>query len=231
VASNRTFRQLRFVRPPASCELILVRHGESEPARENASFPLVDGQGDPALSPEGEEQASRVCERLGGEAIDAVYVTTLRRTVQTAAALTAQLGLEPRVERDLREVHLGDWEGGVYRQKVLEGDPIALAMAREQRFDVIPNAEPRSAFSKRVRAAVERIAVAHPDERVAVFTHGGVIGEILSLATGARPFAFLGADNASISHVVVNGDEWVLRRFNDTSHLEHELTARPEPLS
>lgn len=208
-----------------------MRHGESQPAVEGKPFPLVDGQGDPVLSEEGEDQAVRVCRRLSGEPIDAIYVTTLRRTVQTAAALAEALGLEPRVERDLREVHLGDWEGGVYRQKVLEGDPTALEMAKEQRFDVIPNAEPREAFAKRVRTAVERLAADHADERVAVFTHGGVIGEILAQATGARPFAFLGADNASISHVVVRGDDWVLRRFNDTSHLESELTTRPEPLS
>lgn len=208
-----------------------MRHGESEPAVEGQSFALVDGQGDPALSSEGEDQAAQVCGRLAGEQIDAIYVTTLRRTAQTAVALAAALGIEPAIERDLREVHLGDWEGGVYRQKVLQGDPTALQMAKEQRFDVIANAEPREAFAKRVRVAVERLATAHADQRVAVFTHGGVIGEILAQATGARPFAFLGADNASISHVVVHGDEWVLRRFNDTSHLVGELTTGPEPLS
>jgi probable phosphoglycerate mutase len=47
-----------------------------------------------------------------------------------------------------------------------------------------------------------------------------VIGTILSIATGGRPFAFIGADNASISQLIVSGDGWSLRRFNDTAHLE-----------
>ena len=78
---------------------------------------------------------------------------------------------------------------------------------------------------------VERIASTHPDQRVAVFAHGGVIGQILAIATGSRPFALSGADNASISHLVVAGDRWVLRRFNDTGHLDPALTVRAAPLS
>jgi probable phosphoglycerate mutase len=75
------------------------------------------------------------------------------------------------------------------------------------------------------------MAADHPDQRVAVFTHGGVIGEILHQATGSEPFAFLGADNGSISHIVVTDDRWVLRRFNDTSHLQRAMTTGPEPLT
>ena len=70
-----------------------MRHGQSAPYREGYPFPLVDGQGDPALSPLGEWQAQQVADRLAGIAIDAVYVTTLRRTHQTAAPLLARLGL------------------------------------------------------------------------------------------------------------------------------------------
>jgi probable phosphoglycerate mutase len=39
---------------------------------------------------------------------------------------------------------------------------------------------------------------------------------IASHATGLR---FSGAANGSITHLVVNGDEWTVRCFNDTSHL------------
>jgi probable phosphoglycerate mutase len=211
--------------------LLLVRHGESEVVTAGQSFPLLDGQGDPALSPEGVAQAAEVCARLEGEDIDAIYVSPLRRTAETAEPLAGRLGIAPVVDRDLREVHLGEWEGGVYREKVIEGDPLGLRILAEQRWDVIPGAEPAGGFSRRVRGAVERIAAAHPDQRVAVFAHGGTIGEILHQATGSQPFAFVGADNASISHVVVSDNHWILRRFNDTSHLSARLTARPQPLT
>lgn len=215
----RVFRQSRFTTPPGACELVLVRHGESEPLVEGNPFPLVDGHGDPALAPEGEVQAERVGERLSIEPIAAIYVTTLRRTHQTAAPLAARLGLTPVVEPDLREVHLGDWEGELFRQKVADGDPIVVQMFTEQRWDAIPGAERAEAFAARVRAGISRIAAAHPDQRVAVVAHGGVIGEVLAQTTGSRPWAFVGADNASISRLVVAPDRWVLRGFNDTVHL------------
>ncbi|MST35330.1 histidine phosphatase family protein, partial [Acidimicrobiaceae bacterium USS-CC1] len=127
----------------------------------------------------------------------------------------------PQLEADLREVYLGEWEGGAYRRHAAEGHPIARRVLAEERWDVIPGAERAADFDARVRAGIGRIARRHPDELVAAVTHGGVIGSVLAQATGSRPFAFVGADNASISLVVVAGDRWLLRVFNDTGHLTH----------
>jgi probable phosphoglycerate mutase len=228
----RVLRQWRFQPPPGATEILLVRHGESEPATEGQSFALLDGQSDPALAPEGEAEAEQVCERLASEHIDAIWVSTLRRTAQTAAPLARRLALTPVVDADLREVFLGEWEGGgLFRQRVTDQHPVAIRMFEEQRWDVIPGAEPAAPFAARVRAAIERIAAAHPDQRVAAFAHGGTIGEILHQTTDSRPFAFMGADNASISHIVVTEQRWILRRFNDTTHLQRAMTAAPEPLT
>jgi probable phosphoglycerate mutase len=71
-----------------------------------------------------------------------------------------------------------------------------------------------------VRAAIERLAAAHAGHRLAVFTDGGVIGQALALASGSRPFAFLSAGNGSISRLVVTGQHWFIRGFNDTAHLD-----------
>ncbi|MFC3118092.1 histidine phosphatase family protein [Jhaorihella thermophila] len=68
--------------------------------------------------------------------------------------------------------------------------------------------------------ALFRMAARHADQRVAAFVHGGVIGAALSLATGARPFAFLGAANGSISRLVIHGTTMSLRSYNDCAHLE-----------
>ena len=222
-----SYRQRRFRQPDGATSIVLVRHGESEPAVPGAPFPLVDGHGDPALAPNGEVQARAVGARLAAEELDALYVTTLRRTGQTAAPLVALIGLEPTVEPDLREVHLGDWEGGLYRQKAAAGDPIIDRMVAEQRWDVIPGAEPTEVLHARVEGAINRIAAAHRGGRVAVFTHGGVIGAALALASGSRALAFVGCDNGSISQIVVFGDQWYVRRVNDTSHLAGGLD-RPD---
>ena len=220
-ASLEGVRQTRYEPPPGATVVVLLRHGESEAAHPDRPFPLVDGHGDPPLHPNGHAQAERAGARLARERVDAIYVTSLRRTHETAAPLAAALGLEPRVEPDLREVHLGDWEGGLFRFHVAAGHPAALQMRAEQRWDAIPGAEPRDVLHARTQAALQRIVAAHPDGRVVVVAHGGVIGHLLHHAAGSEPFAFLGADNASISELVVTAEgQQIVRRFNDSSHLD-----------
>ncbi|MDI2032256.1 histidine phosphatase family protein [Saccharopolyspora sp. TS4A08] len=229
--SEVEYRQSAFAPPAGATDILLVRHGESAPAVPGRPFDLVDGQGDPELAPAGREHAEHVGRRLAAEPLDALYVTTLRRTAETAAPLAARLGLAPRVEKDLREVHLGEFEGGLFRQKVAQNDPIIQRMHAEGRWDVIPGAETSEALRERVTGAIERLAAAHPDQRIAVFTHGGVIGEVMSIASGSLPLAFLGASNGSISQIVVSGGRWIVRRFNDTAHLSGGLDQQPAALS
>jgi probable phosphoglycerate mutase len=218
--------------PDAVTDVLLVRHGEVVPADPEHPHPLLDdGQGDPPLSPLGRVQAEAVGGRLGGAGVDAVYVTTLRRTQETAQPLLDATGLEPRVERDLRELHLGEWEDGLVLQRLARGDPVAARVVAEQRWDLIPGAEPAVALAARVRGALERIAAVHPGERVAVFTHGGVIAQALALATDSPPFAFLSGRNASLSQLVLAGERWVVRRFNDTAHLADDLSRVGVPLT
>lgn len=216
----KEYRQHKFELPEGATDMLLVRHGESRAATPDDPFPLVNGHGDPELAPQGQEQAVAVGQRLKDLPVSAVYVTNLRRTAETAAPLCAHLGITPAVEPDLREVHLGEWEGGLFRIKVHENDPLYQQMQQEQRWDVIPGAESTEALNARVFAGLQRIAARHPNALVVLVVHGGVIGHILAHATGARPFAFNGCDNGSISRIVMLNGEVVVRGFNDITHLQ-----------
>lgn len=222
------YGQKPFEAPPGATEILLVRHGQSAPFVEGEPFPMVDGQGDPPLTEHGHWQAEQVGERLAGLSIGAVYVTTLQRTHQTAAPLAARLGLEPIVEADLREIHLGEWEGGLFRVKAAQGDPKMVEANARQEWGVIPGGERSDDLRARVRAGIERIHARHPGERVVAVSHGGAIGAVLAEASGANTFAFAAADNGSISHLIVLGDRWIVRRYNDTGHLAGELSAQAE---
>jgi len=219
VTAPRSFSQRPYVGPPGSTELLLVRHGASADSVEGESFELVEGQSDPALSEVGRHQAELVGQRLALEPFDGIYVSTLQRTAQTAAPLVERTGVAPQVDADLREVYLGEWEGGLLRQKAADRDPMFEALLREQRWDVVPGAESRAVFGGRLCRAVERIATTHPGGRVVVFSHGAAIGEILAQASSSMPFAFLNTDNASISRIVVTPERWIVRGYNDTGHL------------
>jgi probable phosphoglycerate mutase len=215
------YPQRSFAVPPDATEVILLRHGASAHAVPGEPFPLVDGCADPALAPEGVEQARAAARRLSGERVDALFVTTLQRTRQTAAPLAEATGLEPRVVGDLRETMLGDWEGGEFRIRFNRGDPLVARIFAEERWDVIPNAEPMEDFAERVKRGLDQVVGETGPGRVAVaVVHGGVIGELCRQATASRAFAFVHSDNCSISRIVAFADgRLLLRSFNDTAHL------------
>jgi probable phosphoglycerate mutase len=218
--ARRTYRQVRFERDARATEILLVRHGESAVADLAHPFALVDGRGDPELSPEGRAQAEAVCARLARLEIAAIYVTPLRRTVETAAPLARALKIDPVVEPGLVEVHMGEWEGGLYRERIATRDPLSVRIFSEQRWDVIPGAESNETLTARTTAAIGRIAAAHPGSTVVAVSHAAAIASVLAATAASRPFAFVSVDNASISSIVVDSDRQTLRRFNDTSHLD-----------
>jgi probable phosphoglycerate mutase len=222
MSDSVNYAQRRFALPPNATEVTLLRHGATVDAVPGEPFPLSDdGHGDPPLSAVGEAQAQAACARLAAAPPSLLTVTTLHRTHQTAAPLVAATGLQPLVVPELREVHLGDWEAGEWRIRMAHADPIALRVLAEQRWDVIPGAEDFDSFGTRVRAGLHRVAAAAgPGARAVAIVHGGVIGELCRQATGSRPFAFVHAENCSLTRLIVWPDGGVtMQGFNDTAHL------------
>ena len=211
--------QRPFGLPEGASELVLVRHGSSVWSADG-DVELMGGQHDPPISEEGHRQADAVARRLGEETLRGLFVTPLRRTAETAQPLAERLGLEAVVVGDLREVHLGEWEGE-WNVRMARRDPLATEIFAAERWDVIPGAEPMEEFAERIRRGMDQVALdIGPDSSGVVFLHAGVIAEICRQATGSTGFAFLYAENCSISRVLrLDSGRWALRSFNDTSHL------------
>jgi 2,3-bisphosphoglycerate-dependent phosphoglycerate mutase len=213
--------QRPFVLPEGATEVMLVRHGSSARQQGEEGVDLIDGHSDPPLDDAGLRQAEAVAARLARWRTDQLFVTPLRRTSQTAAPLAGRLGRTPVVVPELREVNLGDWEGQL-NSRVANGDELSKEIFAAERWDVIPNAEPMDAFSDRVHRGMAHLVEAVGPQGVAVaFVHGGVIAEACRQATGSKAFAFLYAENASITRLVrMASGRWALISFNDTAHLE-----------
>lgn len=180
---------------------------------------MLDGHGDPPLSDLGHWQAQRVGDRLAVEPISAIYTSSLVRTKQTANPLATASGLIPQEVPALREIFLGEGEGGLLRQWVAEGHPIIQKMFSQRDWGVIPGAESAEELTARCSTALAEVAERHRDEVVAVFVHGGVIGALVGHALRTSAFAHAGSRHTGITHLVITSDRWILRSFNDAGHI------------
>lgn len=89
--------------------IYLIRHGQTT---SNVRHILDSNPPGAHLSDLGREQAAGLVAAFDGVDLDAVYVSSLRRTGETAEPLALARGIDP-VELDgLREIEAGSWEGG-----------------------------------------------------------------------------------------------------------------------
>ena len=87
--------------------LLLIRHAETTANAERLLDMAPPGTD---LSERGRVQAEQLVEALADVPVDAIYVSDLVRTQQTAAPLAAERGLPPLVRPGVREIQAGEYE-------------------------------------------------------------------------------------------------------------------------
>jgi broad specificity phosphatase PhoE len=163
--------------------LFLVRHGETMANREYRYI----GTRDDLLNTSGQTQAIQLAEALSVLPIAAVYSSPLQRTLNTALPIAARHSLDVQRVDDLRECDFGTWEG-LSRAEVIERSPEDSQRLREweQNTSIAPpEGESFETLQQRVAAAVERLALEHPDQAIVLVSHVGPIKVLLSTALGA----------------------------------------------
>jgi broad specificity phosphatase PhoE len=202
--------------------LLLARHGESVWNAERR----FQGSTDVALSARGRAQAEALGRGLRGYRVRAAYVSPFSRAVETAELALRGSGVAPTVVEELRELSLGTWEGCTVDEiRAQHGDPY-VAWVRAPHDCPPPGGEPLPVVSARVRAALDRIAAAHPrGDDVLVVAHGGVISVYACHLLGCsyNDLWRLRVDNASLT--VVRPPRLV--SLNETGHLGGDLAPAP----
>ena len=122
--------------------------------------------------------------RLQHLPLAALYATKLQRTRETAAT-AALLGCAVDVDPDLHEVHLGAWEGGLFRRKVA-GSIRSISRCSASSAGMLSLVGKALRLSTRASAGPRSSPPGHPDTMIAAFVHGGVIAHLLHLATGSE---------------------------------------------
>jgi probable phosphoglycerate mutase len=212
---NRFFFDALLIGGDAT-RLYLVRHAQSQ---SNTGEDLTTG--DPDLTEVGYEQAKRLGDRLSRQRLDAIYASPLRRCQETAGAIAdAAGGLEVIPKADLREVDTGAADLDIRVLPAAEQSKIAERVISEGTWDAFPGGEGSAPARARITAVMDEIVAENPARRVAVVVHAGFIQTYISLILGLERDYIFYPFNASIHSVRAKGDQRVIWRLNDVSHLE-----------
>ncbi|ODV10926.1 MAG: phosphoglycerate kinase [Rubrivivax sp. SCN 70-15] len=198
-------------------ELIVIRHGETDWNREQR----FQGQIDVPLNATGHAQAARLAARLAAAPPDRLFTSDLQRARETAAPLASAWALPALPAPGWREQRFG----------VLEGLDVPTIQSRHpelwtewlaHRGDyALPSGESLREFHARVSAALQELVAAHPGQRLAVVTHGGVLDMLWRSAYG---LPLDGRRDCAIPNTGINRLRWVDGRlvvdaWADDAHL------------
>jgi probable phosphomutase (TIGR03848 family) len=171
------------------------------------------------LNSEGQRQAQELAARLAHLPITAVYSSPLERCLETAAPLARQLNLEVQIDDDLREVEFGRWTGKSLDE--LQDEEQWRHFNSFRSGAPIPGGELMITVQARMVAALDRLRHRHPDDHIAVFSHGDVIKAAVAHYAGIHLDLFqrLEIDPASATIIEVADHGPTIVCVNDRPHL------------
>ncbi len=179
----------------------------------------VEGAGttaDPPLSELGRRQAIVTAEFLLAEAVDHVASSTMRRAIETAAPLAAELGLEIESLDELREVDDGNLRYIPAEEMTLD-DPVAARFLEDPM--TIFNGD-YEGFRSRVVRGFEHLIATNKGRTVAVFCHGMVMSVYLQTLMGHDDPYRLSPDYCGIMRVSASSTGIrTPKSANETAHL------------
>lgn len=204
--------------------LYLIRHGRTA----WNDLGRMQGWSDQPLDDHGRAQAQALARRLSARRFAAIYSSPLLRARATAEIVAAWHGLPVRLDDRLQERNLGEWTGLTF-EEARARQPERL-LGNGWRLLGPPGGDTQASLAARVSAAFDAIVAAHPDETVAVVSHGGALSAYLGHLLGVSPernvsFAF---HNTAVARVSVRpapdgqGNDVRLLALGDDHHLRPE---------
>ncbi len=198
-------------------EIILIRHGETE----WNSQQRMQGHSNSDLSEVGRGQIQALGELMKNVSFDHIYSSDSLRARQTAEAITQYSGHTLQFDQRIREKNLGVFEG-LTSTEAKERHPEIYRLFKTAGANyVIYEGESTQQLLERALEFIEEIRLRHPQERVVMVTHGGVVRVLMKHALGLSidaPTRFI-IKNTGIFGLIWN-ENWLVTQMGGVSHLE-----------
>lgn len=193
--------------------IYLVRHAEAE----GNLCRRIHGQFDTNVTPNGMRQIMDLEKRFEGIPVHACYSSDLTRTRTTAQAICVPNHLRLHTDPAFREVSLGVWEdlpfGILYAR-----EPAAIdAFCHDPEHWCVEGAETFQMYTSRFLRAMEEAVRSHPDETIAIVSHGAVLRGVLKALFPETEIRH--ADNTAVTCLTWQDGAYQLVYLNDNSHL------------
>jgi probable phosphoglycerate mutase len=211
----------RLLSTEKATTIYLIRHGET------VLTPFKKFSGDGPLNPElthiGLEQAEKVAAAVAKLNPEVIIASPLKRTTQTAEAISRTTGLPITFEETWIECSFGVWDG-LSIDEVKEKYPADYQSWISSTGFAPPEGESYDNVALRVDAALNQIAAEYPGQRVVVVTHNGTIKSAAKVVVGAPADSIFHIDVSPCSITTVS--IWpsdglrALRSLNEQAHLQ-----------
>jgi len=200
-------------------ELILIRHGNA--VRVNGDYFHAP------LTYLGQEQAAKTGQYFSAPEnhLDGIYSSPLRRTQETAKIIGEKIGQSVEMRLGIQEVMFLELPALVLLEILSIADPI------EDYLDARVGIPIRWPIVGRVSAVLLDILAKHPNQRVAVVTHSGVISAALSWYRPEKRWRWwrTTVSNCSLTRFKVEENRAGILAINDIKHLSPVLITTQPP--
>jgi len=140
------------------------------------------------------DQARALAQQLAGRCFEAVYSSDLKRAASTAQVLADMLALPVQLDRRLREINLGEWEGMLVNDILRRYPEEYRELHEHPENSRVPGGESVSEVTCRMASAADEIARCHQNGSVLVASHGMAVAALYCFANRiplARVYQYL----------------------------------------
>lgn len=197
--------------------IMLVRHGETNWNREE----VFRGRIDVALNENGRQQAKALAKATKDYHIDAIYSSSLSRSMETAKMVADMHGLDIKIADGFIDLHYGQWQGLEHEKVKDEYPELYLKWQESPHLVRFPGGESLEDVKERALVEMNAILTEHEGQTVMIVSHRVVSKVVLCSIIGLDNSHFwrIRQDNCCLNIFERSGDTYIIHLLNDTCHL------------